>query len=109
MEWVPAKNGEIPFGRRPIEGGYESGWEELCHALGKTDDMRVSGKADNGHPTSGSITSTSLCLTFPLDYVIGTSKGLRENTSWLLRTHHLRVQNPVSNNPSAMCSNLRLV
>ena len=109
MEWVLAKNGEIPLGRRPVEGGYESSWEELCHALGKTDDTHVSGKAGNKHPAGCSITSTSLCLTFPLDYVIGTSKGLRENPAWLLHTHHLRVQNPVSNNPSAMCSNQRLV
>ncbi|KAL8278495.1 hypothetical protein RQP46_009185 [Phenoliferia psychrophenolica] len=33
MEWVHASNGEIPKGRRPVEGGFEEGGEHLYHAL----------------------------------------------------------------------------
>jgi len=44
MEWVPTKNGEIPPGRRPIEGGYESGGDKLYHALGNIDGVDVPGK-----------------------------------------------------------------
>lgn len=45
MEWVPTKNGEIPHGRRPVEGGYESGGEKLYHALGNINGVDVPGKA----------------------------------------------------------------
>jgi len=34
MEWVPTMKGEIPPGRRPVEGGYESNGAKLYHALG---------------------------------------------------------------------------
>ncbi|KAM0753981.1 hypothetical protein T439DRAFT_322869 [Meredithblackwellia eburnea MCA 4105] len=33
MEWVLASNGELPKGRRPVEGGYEENGEHLFHAL----------------------------------------------------------------------------
>ena len=33
MECVPTENGEIPPGRRPVEGGYESNGNKLYHAL----------------------------------------------------------------------------
>lgn len=64
MEWVPAKNGEIPPGRRPVEGGFESGGQKLYHALGKIDDVNVPGKTGE-HLVSGSLTFTPLRLAFP--------------------------------------------
>lgn len=48
MEWVPAKHGELPPGRRPIEGGYESNGKKLYHALGFIKGLYVPGKA-GGH------------------------------------------------------------
>ena len=65
MEWVSTKNGEIPPGRRPIEGGHESNGATLYHALGKIDDVDVPGKTGE-HLVSGYIISTSLRLAFPL-------------------------------------------
>ena len=44
MEWVPTRNGEVPPGRRPVEGGYESDGEKLYHALGNIDGVNVPGK-----------------------------------------------------------------
>jgi hypothetical protein len=44
MEWVPTSDGEIPPGRRPIEGGYESNGEKLYHALGTIGGVDVPGK-----------------------------------------------------------------
>ena len=64
MEWVPAKNGEIPPDRRPVEGGHESGGQKLYHALGKIDDVNVPGKTGE-HLVSGSLTFTPLRLAFP--------------------------------------------
>ena len=45
MEWVPAKNGQTPPGRRPVEGGYESNASKLYHALGSIQGVHVPGKA----------------------------------------------------------------
>lgn len=45
MEWVPAKLGELPPGRRPVEGGYESNGDKLYHALGSVQGAYVLGKA----------------------------------------------------------------
>ena len=45
MEWVPTKNGQIPPGRCPIEGGYESNGDKLYHALGFFQGVYVPGKA----------------------------------------------------------------
>lgn len=45
MEWVPTRNGQIPPGRRPVEGGYESGGGKLYHALGSIQGVHVPGKA----------------------------------------------------------------
>lgn len=45
MEWVPAENGEISPGRRPVEGGYESNGDKLYHALGLIQGVYVPGKA----------------------------------------------------------------
>ena len=44
MEWIPTKEGRIPEGRRPIEGGYESDGVTLYHALGNIDGVSVPGK-----------------------------------------------------------------
>ncbi|GAA5863797.1 hypothetical protein JCM8547_006068 [Rhodosporidiobolus lusitaniae] len=48
MEWVPAKYGEVPKGRRPVEGGFE-GAGHLYHALAEIEEgVRVPGKT-GGH------------------------------------------------------------
>ncbi|KAI0794350.1 hypothetical protein C8Q74DRAFT_571582 [Fomes fomentarius] len=44
MEWVPTSHGELPHGRRLVEGGYEENGEKLYHALGDVDGVRVPGK-----------------------------------------------------------------
>ena len=78
MEWVPTKNGEIPPGRRPVEGGYETGGEKLHHALGNIGGVDVPGKTGK-HLVSGSLYP----LLSPLGtYVIETSIGRREHTFW---------------------------
>ena len=45
MEWVPTSHGQIPPGRRPIEGGYEENGDKLYHALGVVQGVKVPGKA----------------------------------------------------------------
>ncbi|OCH95380.1 hypothetical protein OBBRIDRAFT_709083, partial [Obba rivulosa] len=44
MEWVPASQGQIPFGRRPVEGGYEENGTKLYHGLATIRGVRVPGK-----------------------------------------------------------------
>ncbi|TFK72897.1 hypothetical protein BDN72DRAFT_266644 [Pluteus cervinus] len=44
MEWVRTSHGQIPQGRRPIEGGYEEGGQKLYHALVSVNGIRVPGK-----------------------------------------------------------------
>lgn len=44
MEWVPASHGQLPPGRRPVEGGYEENGEKLYHALALVQGVRVPGK-----------------------------------------------------------------
>lgn len=44
MEWVITKGGELPRGRRPIEGGYEENGERLYHAAAIVDNVEVPGK-----------------------------------------------------------------
>ncbi|GAA5882151.1 hypothetical protein JCM3774_002943 [Rhodotorula dairenensis] len=44
MEWVPAGYGELPKGRRPVEGGFESNGGHLYHALATIDGVQVPGK-----------------------------------------------------------------
>ncbi|EAU85319.1 hypothetical protein CC1G_07589 [Coprinopsis cinerea okayama7 len=44
MEWVPTSHGQIPPGRRPIEGGYEDNGHKLYHALANISGVRVPGK-----------------------------------------------------------------
>ena len=44
MEWVPASHGQLPPGRRPVEGGYEENGEKLYHALAVVQGVRVPGK-----------------------------------------------------------------
>ena len=57
MEWVPTRNGQIPPGRRPVEGGYESNGGKLHHALGLIQGVYVPGKAGD-HLVSRSKLST---------------------------------------------------
>lgn len=45
MELVPTSHGQIPSGRRPIEGGYEENGSKLYHALARIDQVLVPGKA----------------------------------------------------------------
>lgn len=44
MEFVPTSNGKIPYGRRPIEGGYEDHGAKLYHAVALVNGIRVPGK-----------------------------------------------------------------
>ncbi|KAI9061299.1 hypothetical protein FKP32DRAFT_1728643 [Trametes sanguinea] len=44
MEWVPTDHGRIPYGRRPVEGGYEENGEKLYHALANLHGVKVPGK-----------------------------------------------------------------
>lgn len=44
MELVRTSYGQIPHGRRPIEGGYEDHGAKLYHAVGLVDGVRVPGK-----------------------------------------------------------------
>ncbi|KAI0367790.1 hypothetical protein BV20DRAFT_1037508 [Pilatotrama ljubarskyi] len=44
MEWVPTSHGQIPHGRRPIEGGYEENGGKLYHALATIHGVSVPGK-----------------------------------------------------------------
>ncbi|KAI0775184.1 hypothetical protein BD413DRAFT_471824 [Trametes elegans] len=44
MEWVPAARGQIPYGRRPVEGGYEETGGKLYHALATVQGVQVPGK-----------------------------------------------------------------
>jgi len=44
MEWVPAKDGRIPKGVRPVEGGYESDGKFLYHAYATINGCKVPGK-----------------------------------------------------------------
>lgn len=44
MEFVPTSNGKIPYGRRPIEGGYEDHGAKLYHAVALIKGIRVPGK-----------------------------------------------------------------
>ncbi|CAG7849196.1 SubName: Full=Uncharacterized protein {ECO:0000313/EMBL:CCA74253.1} [Serendipita indica DSM 11827] len=44
MEWVPARNGRVPEGRRAVEGGYEDYGPRLYHAVGIHNGFVVPGK-----------------------------------------------------------------
>ena len=44
MEFVPTSNGKIPYGRRPIEGGYEDHGAKLYHAVALINGIRIPGK-----------------------------------------------------------------
>jgi len=44
MEFVPTSHGKLPYGRRPIEGGYEDSGARLYHAVGLINGVRVPGK-----------------------------------------------------------------
>ncbi|KAG7089615.1 hypothetical protein E1B28_011281 [Marasmius oreades] len=44
MELVPTSRGEIPAGRRPIEGGYEEDGSKLYHAVANVQGLKVPGK-----------------------------------------------------------------
>ncbi|KAF9450356.1 hypothetical protein P691DRAFT_665543, partial [Macrolepiota fuliginosa MF-IS2] len=44
MEWVHTSYGQIPPGRRPIEGGYEENGGKLYHALANVNGVNVPGK-----------------------------------------------------------------
>jgi len=51
MEWVHTREGEVPYGRRPVEGGYEESGEKLYHALVHINGIHVPGKT--GHHLGG--------------------------------------------------------
>jgi len=45
MEFVPASNGHVPHGRKPVKGGFEQNGTELYHAVAVIDGVKVPGKA----------------------------------------------------------------
>jgi len=45
MEWVQARDGLAPEGRKPVHGGFEQNGEPLWHAVALIDGVRVPGKA----------------------------------------------------------------
>jgi hypothetical protein len=47
MEWVITSEGQLPPGRRPVEGGYEESGEKLYHAACIINGVEVPGKT--GH------------------------------------------------------------
>ncbi|KAG5350887.1 hypothetical protein C0989_008921, partial [Termitomyces sp. Mn162] len=57
MEWVHTSYGQIPPGRRPIEGGYEEHGAKLYHGLALVNGVKVPGK-----------TSEHLCVPYPVQY-----------------------------------------
>jgi len=44
MEWVITSGGEVPAGRRPVDGGYEENGEKLYHAAAIINGVEVPGK-----------------------------------------------------------------
>lgn len=44
MEFVPASNGHVPHGRKPVKGGFEQNGIELYHAVAAIDGVKVPGK-----------------------------------------------------------------
>ena len=44
MEWVPARDGVMPDGRKPIQAGYEHNGEPLYHAVAMINGVKVPGK-----------------------------------------------------------------
>ena len=44
MEFVPAANGHVPHGRKPVKGGFEQNGVELYHAVAVIDGVKVPGK-----------------------------------------------------------------
>ncbi|VDC06810.1 unnamed protein product [Peniophora sp. CBMAI 1063] len=44
MEWVGARNGRLPFGRAPVEGGYDDDMKRLYYAATTIHGCRVPGK-----------------------------------------------------------------
>ena len=44
MEWVSTSHGQIPTGRRPVEGGYEENGARLFHAIAYINNVWVPGK-----------------------------------------------------------------
>ena len=44
MEFVKTSHGRVPFGRRPVKGGFENDGSELYHAVAVIDGVNVPGK-----------------------------------------------------------------
>ncbi|CAE6478134.1 unnamed protein product [Rhizoctonia solani] len=68
MEWVPTSNGGIPYGRTPVEGGYE-GDNPLYHAYTQVHGAKVPGKT-GAHLGGANIAFGGQELVFPSDYYI---------------------------------------
>jgi len=51
MEWVITREGQLPPGRRLVEGGYEENGEKLYHAAAIISGVEVPGKT--GHHLGG--------------------------------------------------------
>jgi len=44
MEFVKTSHGRVPYGRRPVKGGFENDGKELYHAVAVIDGVKVPGK-----------------------------------------------------------------
>ncbi|KAF9447733.1 hypothetical protein P691DRAFT_760498 [Macrolepiota fuliginosa MF-IS2] len=55
MEWVRTSCGQVPPGRRPIQGGYEPHGDKLYHALANVDGVDIPGKAGEHLPAGAHV------------------------------------------------------
>ncbi|KAG9091417.1 hypothetical protein FRC07_011858 [Ceratobasidium sp. 392] len=68
MEWVPAEGGVIPYGRAPIEGGYE-GENPLYHAYAEINGAKALGKS-GPHLGGANIGFGGQEMAFPNNYFV---------------------------------------
>ncbi|CCO28690.1 hypothetical protein BN14_02688 [Rhizoctonia solani AG-1 IB] len=68
MEWVPVSNGGLPYGRTPVEGGYE-GENPLYHAYAEINGVKVPGKT-GAHLGGANIAFGGREMSFSDDYYI---------------------------------------
>ncbi|KAG8768114.1 hypothetical protein FRC12_005764 [Ceratobasidium sp. 428] len=68
MEWVPGQGGIIPYGRTPVDGGYE-GQNTLYHAYATIQGVKVPGKTAS-HLGGANIGYGGREMTLPNNYFV---------------------------------------
>ncbi|KAG8779602.1 hypothetical protein FRC12_024054 [Ceratobasidium sp. 428] len=68
MEWVPGQGGVIPYGKTPVEGGYE-GQNTLYHAYAVIQGVKVPGKTGS-HLGGANIGYGGREMTLPNNYFV---------------------------------------